>query len=340
MRAAIGAYGEVLADQLSGWDAVPFRRTASCGHALGDVGVAWSTAADACYPTNVATCGSVWACPVCSAKIRASRTADVEHLAGWHTSGGGRLLMVTLTLSHGADDSLAHLVDGLIEAWRSVQRDREWRRLRRGLVGFTKSLEVTHGFSDAGQGNGWHPHLHLLLLVPASRSSSDLFGVDLEVEMLLESAWGDAVANLLGEDHRPSLERGIDVRWIGADAAAYVTKIAQEVTLGDLKSGARSVWSLVARSNWARFGEFCNAMKGRASVQWSRGLRAACGLGVEISDEERCALDLEDGLLVAMIDGRHWNTLVRTGRATAYLEGLERRCRAVRAPDRGGGLAA
>lgn len=332
LRSAIADEGRRRAESAGSWSDVVFARTCSCGLAIGeDVGIAWSTRADSAYPVGVATCGSVWACPVCSAKIRATRTADVEHLAAWHAANGGRLIMVTLTLPHDNTDRLDWLVSGLVEAWRVVQRDREWRRVRKGLVGLTRSLEVTHGFTGAGVGNGWHPHLHLLLLVPDELVASDLLDLRTEVELLLLDLWPEAVVGELGEAHRPSLDRGIDVRWIDAAAAQYVTKIAQEVTLGDLKSGARSVWSLPARGQWDRWAEFCTAMKGRASVQWSRGLRAACGLGVELSDEERCALDLEDGLVVARLERRYWNRLVVGGGVPAFLEGIEARCRAVRA---------
>ncbi|WP_143510667.1 hypothetical protein [Pseudonocardia sp. Ae717_Ps2] len=39
---------------------------------------------------GLATCGSVWACPVCSAKISARRSKDLEQLINWNADRGAR----------------------------------------------------------------------------------------------------------------------------------------------------------------------------------------------------------------------------------------------------------
>jgi len=310
-----------------GWEAVPFRRTCSCGFAKGTVGVAWSSSADTAYPASgVITCGSVWACPVCSSKIRRVRTSEVETVAQWHADNGGELVMLTLTLRHTRGDSLATLVRGLSDAWRAVQASPTWKARRKSLSGMVRALEVTQSFTVGG-GGGWHPHLHVLLLVPAGADATD---VALDVGLELTRGWGDAVANALGEKFRPSDAVGVDVRVIAAGAARYVTKISMEVTRADLKDGDRSIWSLIDLEYWRRWGEYCAAMKGRRAVQFSRGLRAAAGLAV-LTEAEACALDLDEGVIVAVFEHRQWNRMMKThGEVLLILDAIAVRCRRVR----------
>lgn len=253
----------------------------------------------------------------------------MEHVAQWHAANGGRLLMVTLTLRHTQRDGLGRLVDGLVEAWRRVQQGAGWREdVRPFLSGIIRALEVTHGWTDDRRTHGgWHPHLHLLLLVPG----------DVDVELLgyvvrdvLREDWSTEVVRQLGAGYEPSTSIGVDVREVGADAARYVSKISMEVTRSDLKSGGRDVWSLIDQKRWRKFAEYATAMRGKRAVQFSRGLRAAAGLGdVEPSDEE-LALDLEDGLIVAWFEPRTWNRYERSGTICDLLESIEARCRAVR----------
>lgn len=365
-RAAVREAGERLADSASSWDAVSWRRQCSCGFAMGDrVGIAWSTKSDSCYAVGLTTCGSVWSCVVCCAKIRACRTSDMEHLAVWHESNGGHLIMLTLTLAHESPDALDPLVHGLTSAFRVLQQSQWWQDLRSLFtVGQVRALEVTHGFADFTSNNGWHPHLHVLLLVspgcvagvtryldgfdtrrtlaPDKKTGAARFGKVRHVAGLYER-WSAAVVSALGEHHRPSAARGCHYTVIATGDARYLTKISQEVTRADLKGGIRQVWSLIDTERWALWAEYCAAMKGMRAVQWSHGLRAMCGLSaVEPTDDEIAqdlALDLDNGVVVAYIERRVWNRLEWQGGIPALLAGYERRCRAAR-PSELPGIAA
>ena len=310
-----------------GWADVSWARSCACGMAKSDVGIAWSQSGDCAYPaTGVITCGSVWACPVCSAKIRRVRTSEVEQVAAWHAARGGSLVMVTLTLRHTRGDKLAALTNGLTSAYRRLQQSYGWTEGVRPLLdGQVRALEVTHSFAK-GDGNGWHPHLHVLLLVQAGREAE----VTDHLGSLLADTWGDLIVSELGEQYRPSEAVGYDVRPIGASAAKYVTKISLEVTRADLKSATRQPWSLIDNDQWERWGEYCAAMKGKRAVQFSRGLRDAAGLNTPDDDESACLLDLDEGVVVAYVERRKWNRHMNDGTALDLVEYVEERCRAVR----------
>jgi len=328
-RAALAEISYRLVDEgQCEWSDLPWRRTATCGEALGDVGVAWSTSHDACYPAKgIASCGSVWACSVCTGKIRALRVAETSVVAVRHAEEGGSLLLVTLTPRHRAGDSLGPMVRGISEAWRVLQRDRFWREyVRPYLVGSMRALEVTHGFTAESDGNGWHPHLHLLLLVDGQASLPRVLA---RVRRFVESRWSNAVVDQLGPGAEPGL-RGVDVREIAAGDASYIAKISQEVARGDLKGAARQPRNLVDIGRLDLWGEYCSAMRGMRAVQWSRGLRGAFGLQAPENDEAALLLDLEDGLLVRWVEHRTFNRLHWMGRVPHLLESLEAQCRAVR----------
>lgn len=311
-RAALWRKADEIACRRGSYAAVPWRLTSKCGRVCtsSDVNVHHSPEKGA-WISGVATCGSVWACPVCSAKIRTRRTVEVEELATRHAAAGGVLSMLTLTLPHTDGDSLASLVAALSSSFRKLQQRRDWRRLHdAGLIGHVRSLEVTHGF-ESDNGNGWHPHLHVLLLWSDSRARS---AFDHE---WARGAWADYVQQATGR--RPN-GRGLDHRPISADAAAYVTKIAQEMTRADLKGGGeRSPWQLIDAlddgESWAirRWTEFVTATKGRRAVQMSHGLRELYELGADVDDVELAAAD-EDGDVIATIPGAVWRRLCRCSR--------------------------
>src|SRR5699024_7689860 len=153
-------------------------------------------------------CGSVWACPVCAAVIRAGRADEIGRAWDKHVEEGGSGLFVTLTLRHRKADGLASTLDVLLNAWRRVQTWAAWRgsatstgwKKRLGIRGIIRATEVTHG------ANGWHPHSHLLILTDGEVSADEREAFT----AWLAGAWTRA-ASKLGV-RVPSKERGVDVR--------------------------------------------------------------------------------------------------------------------------------
>ncbi|MFB7758306.1 hypothetical protein ACFC18_53540, partial [Streptomyces sp. NPDC056121] len=116
----------------------------------------------------------IWACPVCQAVIRAERANDISTGAARHVAAGGTAYLVTLTARHHRRHDLADLRQAMSRAYKALisgaqwagdpARGREGERARMGVLGVIRSVEVTWGDT-----NGWHPHLHLVVLLGAVR---------------------------------------------------------------------------------------------------------------------------------------------------------------------------
>jgi hypothetical protein len=99
------------------------------------------------YYCGLETCGNVWLCPVCSAKIHHRRAAELrEALTTWEQQGHAASL-ITITIPHDLDDPLSRLVDTEGDAWNHVTAGAAWQRLKRrlGIAGHIVALEFTWG---------------------------------------------------------------------------------------------------------------------------------------------------------------------------------------------------
>jgi hypothetical protein len=110
--------------------------------------------------TGLASCASVWACPVCAERINAERATVNERAIDAAAAQGLQMAFVTLTMRHHAGQALGELWDALADALhaatvsdRAVQRGRELL----GVRGLRRVVEPTHG------PNGWHIHAHLIV---------------------------------------------------------------------------------------------------------------------------------------------------------------------------------
>lgn len=235
------------------------------------------------------TCGSVWMCPVCAAKVsEARRTELVEGVATWKGKEGG-MVLATLTHPHHQGDSLHHQVAAIIRAQARMYRSGTMRRVLKelGIVGRVRALEVTHGR------NGWHPHVHVIMF-----SSSRLTAEEqTRLHRTLIDHWQRCcVAEGLP---MPDGVYGVDVR-DGSEAAKYASKwgIESEVTRLHTKRGTeekgRTPFDLLraciekgTKSKEANlFKEYARVFKGKRQLVWTRGLRALLGLITEKTDEE------------------------------------------------------
>lgn len=77
--------------------------------------------------SGLSTCGSVWLCPVCAAKIAARRADELSSLIKNAQEAGYRLAMVTLTVRHRAEDSLAGVWDAVGSGWHHVVGGSGWK---------------------------------------------------------------------------------------------------------------------------------------------------------------------------------------------------------------------
>jgi hypothetical protein len=100
--------------------------------------------------------------------MRASKLA--AQLRQWVTVGEGRLersLFVTATQPRRdvGVETAGEAVDRLLATWRAVTaRGRAHARVRRGMAGWVRAVEVTYSTRRAGSSRaGWHAHIHALV---------------------------------------------------------------------------------------------------------------------------------------------------------------------------------
>jgi hypothetical protein len=258
---------------------------------------------------GLSTCGSVWACPVCSAKIAARRTQEIESLLAWNAARNGSVALVTFTMRHHSGHRLKALRKALSVAWRHLTASRAWKetRKREGCDGYVRSIECTYGE------NGWHLHIHLLTLF------------DGPVSQEMVSEWSDELyelwsAGLAKSGMEASREHGVDVR-LGKGAldglGKYLAKLTFETAGGRFKKGrkgGRTPFELLddaintgLASDFDAWFEWEQASKGMRQITWSRGLKAA--VGVDETTDEEIAEEDQTGETVAMITPAGWKVL-------------------------------
>lgn len=282
------------------------------------------------------TCGSVWACPVDSAKVRQARTLALASVVMAWLDGGGGLIFPTLTLAHVKSDSLAATLGHLYDGWRYVTGHRDYRALRAdlGIDHVCKAVEITYGR------NGWHPHLHGLMFTRRPLTADE----HERVRRTLWTLWNRYAERqhlrVLAES-RAVVAKRVEVttdKGIAA-LAEYLFKvqdgygIAAELVRADLKRGrsktARVPFQIAEAAvtkggrDLALWHEYEAATKGRRVLDWTKGSAAA--LGFAASDEDLASAALEGADLIADLTPAEWALVVRYRRRGYLLNQADRK---------------
>ena len=116
--------------------------------------------------SGLKTCKKHMLCPFCSA-IRASKQATAYHDKMVHLLKENPKLkpvFVTLTVKNG--DDLKERFNHLKDSFKTYQsRRRDWLKKGRGYNEFCKAHGIVYAYEITNNGKGWHPHLHMILLV-------------------------------------------------------------------------------------------------------------------------------------------------------------------------------
>jgi hypothetical protein len=258
--------------------------------------------------SGLAHCGSVWACPVCAAKIATRRAEELADVMRYALEQGCSASMVTLTMRHHQGQSLADCWAALSKGWRAVTTGKQWTTDAdgAGLVGWVRAVEVTQGK------NGWHVHVHALLVW---REAIDQEDADV-IGQRMWQRWTRALRRCGFDSLMDS--GGLDVRMATLKPGAasglheYFTKLAHEVTGGQAKlakGAGRTPFQLLTEAvngladEVDLWHEWERASKGRRQMEWSRGrrdLREWAGLGAEQTDEEIAEEELTGDDLVLL----------------------------------------
>lgn len=274
-----------------------------------DIEVWRSSDHQSAHYSGLQTCGSVWACPVCAAKISERRRVEVLAAMDQHQQNGGTVLMLTLTNPHTATDDLKAMLAAQGKAMDRFKGARATKALlaSMGHIGNIRAWEITHGQ------NGWHPHFHILLFVDS--------GLNLEeYRFAFWQAWANA-CRLAGLPS-PSLTHGVRLD-DGNQASEYVSKgmwgLDREITKGHIKKARkgstpfdllRTYFATKDEQSAELFREYAENFKGRNQLLWSKGLKALFDV-VDRSDEETSAMIEENAALLGRIEFEQWQLVVR-----------------------------
>lgn len=276
---------------------------------------------------NLISCGSTWHCPICAPKITEYRRAELAAGAARAMGDGGEIAMITLTFRHDVDLPLDESLKMFYKARDKFFSGRAFKDAMRDVaaLGRVYSTEVTYGT------NGWHPHLHVLVLCEQRKD-----GIVERLERLRDY-WAHAVCKAgLGQINN----HGFDVR-NGDYAAEYIAKYghepavftwsaAHELTKSHVKQGRAGNLTpfdfliILAARNGVEVGgrvigvteaeslfrEYAVRFQGRQQLVWSKGLREKLGLENERSDED-IAEGLTEADLIGTLTNEQWRDVLQ-----------------------------
>jgi len=311
---------------------LPQERVAHCQRStMSAAGVAVYRSDNGSSFGNLTTCGSVWHCPVCAAKITEGRRQELQGAINAWAANGGTVYLMSLTFPHQVNQSLKNNLDLFSGALKKFKQSKLYRNVMAavGSAGSIRSMEVTHGV------HGWHPHTHDLVFAKPEQ---------LEALQALQMEWIETLIKVGIADRsqiNDMLMFAFDVK-NGDYAAEYVAKFGHEATeaskaitenhwgasnemtksyakVGKRLSG-RTPFTLLAdyikgnKASGELFTEFGLCFKGKRQLFWSPKLTAALKLlgydRHEKTDEEIAAEPMAERELVKVMTHEDWKLVL------------------------------
>lgn len=270
---------------------------------------------------NLETCGNVWLCSVCSAKVLSARGNEISAAIQKWTDLGKPFVFQTLTMSHKSSLSFGEVREAAFKAFAKTNTGR-FATIHKdfGQEGYLKVVEVTVG------PNGWHLHFHVLRFInewlPADKAQ--------DWEDKIFEKWGSSLVSMGLKAPKKEYQDFQQVV-VAEDIDGYFTKSydnPREMASSTLKSpsGGRTTWDLipealvnpgsVERSLWL---EFEAASSGMRQISWARGFRKSLDLGEAATDEELAAETNETFVALIHVDNKDAALLGNMGRVTSRM---------------------
>lgn len=260
-------------------------------------------------------CGSVWTCPICSAKISERRKKELTTAVNIWKKDEGQVFLLTQTIRHKKTDSLPFLLEGLSKARRLFKNRKTFKNWSKeiGLFGSVYALEVTHG------SNGWHVHTHELLFVKTGKKPSGV--------RKLRKMWASACLTAGLPETGLS---GVDLQ-SGDKASSYVSKwgLADEMTKSNKKTGkggSKTPWDFLrdikknpSSASLELFQDYAKAFKGKAQLTWSKGLKKYFSLE-EKTDEQLADEKEKAARVIGLIPSGIWQKICKDKKRGQVLE--------------------
>jgi hypothetical protein len=261
----------------------------------------------------------------------------------------GRVFHVVQTFKHAREDDLKHNLSMLALARTKMHAAREYKDFCQlyGFVGTIRTLEVTH--SDK---NGWHPHIHQLILTRSSWPISRFLRFKASYMRMWRKyasraglvSYDDACTFDLVSDERESLRRMSD--YVSGDTGFLTdeeliemdnqisnldrreknnsTSTAKEMTFQAVKMAkneSRSPMQLLRDFaisgcvySGVLFHEYLDAFDGKRQVLWSNGLKKKFGIK-DFNDKELAEKAPVDEILLGILNKAEWSAVLANSRA-------------------------
>lgn len=308
--------------------------TAKCKHITRGQGVGVHLAAEhkKAFFSGLVTCGSVWSCPVCAAKVQERRREEIAQAIDWAYENKLQPVMVTLTHPHKSWHGLGELLAQQADALHRLRAGAPWKRVKEwaGYRGLIRALELTHG------ANGWHPHTHEIWFVRA-----DLDAEELKDKVLTRWQTSCIRAGLLDPtDHAQVVAfqaHAVDIKG-NCSASDYLAKqddsrhwgadreLAKASTKAGRAKGQHPFGLLAQAATCTRSAElfvsYSLHMRGKRQLFWSAGLKGRVGI-VDLSDETLAEQERENADMLGKLDNEDWHTVRQAGARAAVLDAAE-----------------
>jgi hypothetical protein len=270
--------------------------------------------------SNLLICGSVWLCPLCSAKISERRREELTRAITSHIAGQGAVYMATYTISHSRFDNLSCLLQTFLRARKRLKQGEYAQRRKQGfgVAGTISVLEATWSVL-----NHWHPHVHELVFTV--RYDTDMSRY--EAESRTACCQAAAREGMRMNEHGYRLDRTFGavadyIAKFGREPLGMPWGVEAEMTKGHLKHGRGPVehftpFGVLYQVYQGRedlipvFKEYARRFKGRHQLTWSAGLRKRLlGEEQEKTDEELAAEEREEAVLLGRLTRRQWRVVL------------------------------
>lgn len=314
-----------------------YHRTTNCKHAMtaSEVGLhrcpdpSRKNASKGFY-TGLQTCGSVWTCPICANRIQEVRRVEIATAMTHFYAAKKQAAMVTFTFPHQAANTLHELLKKQSEALHDFRGGRAWSTFKTkvGFEGLIRSLEITRG------PNGWHPHTHELWFIDEKIDEAEF--INFVNERWLKSCIKSGLVDAEDENKQASfLKHSVDIKF-NCNTSDYIAKydakenwgVDREMAKSSSKKGKLSgmhPFELAYSGYDKLFLEYTKAIKGKAQLFWTRGLKERVGLldidDNEISENENLDNELEE--VVGKLFRTQWQTVLKNDLRAKILEMIE-----------------
>lgn len=206
------AMGETGSEGAAGW-LNKAQRLESCAQY-----VEFSRAADGQLTLHNSSFCRVRLCPMCqwrrSLKLGAQVRQVVEQANAEHLKEVGapwRWLMVTFTVRNVEGVDLGAAIDKIHRGLNNMAKSKQWRG---AVKGWLRATEVTHNTNEKSAAyDTYHPHMHLLLCVPASYFSGKGY--------IRQKGWAELWGHYIGADYTPI----VDVRPIKPEGGGRLSDL-------------------------------------------------------------------------------------------------------------------